>query len=110
MTDLLLDTFHGRTRLQGLLTTRTSLHIGAGGSGDPLATDLPVVRDAEGKPYIPGASLKGVLRSAAEALYRGAGRKVCNVVAKDSCLPHETLTKWRNEAKEQLAETPERIS
>jgi|CXWL01.1.fsa_nt_gi CRISPR-associated RAMP protein (TIGR02581 family) len=110
MSDLLLDTFHGRTQLQGVLTTRTSLHIGAGGSGDPLATDLPVVRDAEGKPYVPGASLKGVLRSAAEALHRGAGRKVCNVVAKDPCISHETLTGWRDEAKVQLAKTPERIS
>jgi CRISPR-associated protein Csm3 len=97
MSDLLLDAFHGRTRLEGTLTTRTSLHIGAGGSGDPLATDLPVVRDAEGRPYLPGASLKGLLRSSAEALYRGAGRPVCDVVAGAPCVPHPVLKAWREE-------------
>jgi CRISPR-associated RAMP protein (TIGR02581 family) len=67
----LLDTFQGRVRLEGVLTTWTALHIGAGGSGDALGTDSPVVRTAAGLPYIPGSSLKGVLRSAAEALFRG---------------------------------------
>lgn len=67
----LLDTFLGRVRLEGILTTWTALHIGAGGSGDALGTDSPVVRTAAGLPYIPGSSLKGVLRSAAEALFRG---------------------------------------
>ena len=97
MSDLLLDTFHGRVRLEGILTTRTSLHIGAGGSGDPLATDLPVVRDAEGRPYVPGASLKGVLRSAAESLYRGGGRKVCDVVAGAPCVTHKRLEELRKQ-------------
>jgi CRISPR-associated protein Csm3 len=71
MTAILLDTFQGRLRLEGVLTTWTALHIGAGGSGDALGTDSPVVRTAGGAPYIPGSSLKGVLRSAAEALFRG---------------------------------------
>jgi CRISPR-associated protein Csm3 len=72
MTARLFDTFNGRLRLEGMLTTRTALHIGAGGGGDLLGTDLPVVRDGSGRPYIPGSSLKGVLRSAAEALFHGA--------------------------------------
>lgn len=70
----LLDVFENRLRLEGRLTTRTGLHIGAGGSGDPLGTDLPVVRNAAGEVYVPGSSLKGVVRSAAEALLRGGGQ------------------------------------
>lgn len=70
----LLDVFLGRVRLEGLLVTRTGLHIGAGGSGDPMATDAPVVRNAAGEPFIPGSSLKGVVRSAAESLFRGRGQ------------------------------------
>ncbi len=99
MTPMLLDTFHGRLRLVGALTTQTALHIGAGGSGDPLATDDPVVRTADGQPYIPGSSLKGVLRSAAEALFRGAdldgaaGERLwsCDPIAgkNRACVSHE---------------------
>ncbi len=112
---LLLDTFHGRLRLEGLLSTRTALHIGAGRSGDPLATDLPVVRDAAEQPYIPGSSLKGVLRSAAEAIYRGhAGSAatsvpaVCNVVAGQPCIDHEGLKSLREEARLALAPDADR--
>lgn len=62
----------GRLRLRGDLVTRTALHVGGGGAGVVEATDLPVMRDAEGWPFIPGSSLKGVLRSTVEALVRAA--------------------------------------
>ena len=97
----LLDQFRGRLRLEGCLTTRAGLHIGAGDSGDPLGTDLRVVRNATGDPYIPGSSLKGVIRSAAEALFRSSPsqedkRQIwsCNVFS-DPCVPHEFLKKER---------------
>jgi CRISPR-associated RAMP protein (TIGR02581 family) len=92
--------------MEGLLTTRTGLHIGAGGSGDPLATDLPVVRDGSGRPYIPGSSLKGVLRSAAEALLHGApfADKAaesdlwsCKMMSGDPCVDHKKVEKIREE-------------
>ncbi len=106
---MLLDTFHGRLRLVGVVTTQTALHIGAGGSGEPLGTDAPVVRTAGGAPYIPGSSLKGVLRSAAEALFRGgapaedaagaAARRLwtCNPVAgiDDACVTHAAAKQIR---------------
>lgn len=106
MTAKLLDTFEGRLRLEGVLVTRTGLHIGAGGSGDALGTDSPVVRTAAGTPYIPGSSLKGVLRSAAEALLRGGPFQqtrqrfwTCDVVSgkDDACLSHEQVEKLRKE-------------
>lgn len=38
---------------------------------------LASTRDAEGRPYIPATALRGVLRSALEALLRGAGESAC---------------------------------
>jgi CRISPR-associated protein Csm3 len=107
MTAKLFDIFEGRLRLEGVLVTRTGLHIGAGGSGDALGTDSPVVRTAAGVPYIPGSSLKGVLRSAAEALVRGgpfqATRErfwACNVISgrtDDVCVSHDRIEALRKE-------------
>jgi CRISPR-associated RAMP protein (TIGR02581 family) len=102
----LLDTFEGRLRLHGTLITGTALHIGAGGSGDALGTDSPVVRTAGGTPYIPGSSLKGVLRSATEALLRGGpfqrektGYWACDILAggENVCVSHERVEKLREE-------------
>jgi len=64
-------TFVGRLELVGTLIARTALRIGAGGSRDVSGPDLPVVQDTLGRPYIPGASFKGVLRACAESLLRG---------------------------------------
>jgi CRISPR-associated RAMP protein (TIGR02581 family) len=50
------------------LTCRTGLHIGAGKSADLAGSDLPVLRDAVGRPLVPGSSLRGVLRSGIEAI------------------------------------------
>jgi len=62
--------FENRLGLSGDLVAETALRIGAGRSIEPVGTDLPVVRDALGKPYIPGSSFKGVLRSRVEQLVR----------------------------------------
>ena len=62
----------GRLRLQGKLRTRTALRVGAAQGGAEDVADLPVLRDGRGLPFIPGASLKGVLRSTIESLVRAA--------------------------------------
>lgn len=49
------------------LTCRTGLHIGAGKSTGLVGSDLPVLRDAAGRPLVPGSSLRGVLRSGIES-------------------------------------------
>lgn len=58
----------GRIILTGSIRAVTGLHIG--GSPGALAignVDLPVIREAvSGRPYIPGSSLKGKMRSLAE--------------------------------------------
>lgn len=55
------------------LTCQSGLHIGAGKSVDFAGSDLPVVRDASGRPFIPGSSLRGVLRSGIESFALSLG-------------------------------------
>lgn len=57
----------GKLILEADLTCETGLHIGAGkGSMEIGGADNPVVKDAFGRPYIPGSSLRGKLRSLLE--------------------------------------------
>jgi len=57
----------GKLLLEGELHCETGLHIGAGkGSLEIGGADNPVVKDAFGRPYIPGSSLRGKLRSLLE--------------------------------------------
>jgi CRISPR-associated protein Csm3 len=57
----------GKLILEGELNCETGLHIGAGkGSLEIGGADNPVVKDAFGRPYIPGSSLRGRLRSLLE--------------------------------------------
>lgn len=85
------DLLRERIVLTGTLTTRTALHIG-GGAGELDAIDLPVVKTNRGDPFIPGSSLKGVVRSTVEALLRAAqipGLRACNPIdEKTSCGAH----------------------
>jgi len=57
----------GKLILEGDLHCETGLHIGAGkGSLEIGGSDNPVVKDAFGRPYIPGSSLRGKLRALLE--------------------------------------------
>src|SRR5712671_5970149 len=57
----------GKLILEGELHCETGLHIGAGkGSLGIGGSDNPVVKDAAGRPYIPGSSLRGKIRSLLE--------------------------------------------
>ena len=60
-----------RLELAGILTTVTALRISAGRSSEPIGSDLPVIKDALGRPLIPGSSFKGALRSRLESFLRG---------------------------------------
>ena len=72
----MFEVFKNRLELQGTLTTVTALRISQGRSTEPIGSDLPVVKDALGKPFIPGASFKGVLRSRLESFLRGIDLKL----------------------------------
>ena len=59
--------FIGKLILEGELHCETGLHVGAGkGSLEIGGSDNPVVKDAFGRPYIPGSSLRGRIRALLE--------------------------------------------
>lgn len=69
------------------LEAASGLRVGAGrAAGD--TTDAPLLRDPQGFPWIPGSSLKGVLRSAAERFLRARrDGSACDVLSNDArCL------------------------
>jgi CRISPR-associated RAMP protein (TIGR02581 family) len=67
----MFDTFKNRLEITGTLITVTALRISAGRSSEPIGADLPVIKDALGRPLIPGSSFKGALRSRLESVLRG---------------------------------------
>ncbi|GBC92721.1 hypothetical protein HRbin15_01198 [bacterium HR15] len=89
--------FENRLYIRAELVAETGLRIGAGGeTALPTATDLPVMRTPEGKPFIPGSSLRGALRSHIERIVRtfepdaGNGKGACNPTRpQEWCLPSE---------------------
>ncbi|MBI3210477.1 MAG: type III-A CRISPR-associated RAMP protein Csm3 [Candidatus Solibacter usitatus] len=59
--------FQGKLVLEASLICESGLHIGAGkGSLEIGGADNPVVKDAFGRPYVPGSSIRGRLRSLLE--------------------------------------------
>ncbi len=79
--------------ISGTLTCKSGLRVG--GSKDDIeigGMDNPVIRDPLNKqPYIPGSSLKGVLRSGVEMLLRGLGQRACSVTdQQDRCKDADT--------------------
>lgn len=102
------DTFESRLEITAELVTETGLRIGMGGeAAEPTASDLPIIKDAQGNPFIPGSSLRGVLRSHVERIVRTLedtardGKGACNpVVEKEWCITGERMRQLREEARD----------
>ncbi|MCZ6678315.1 MAG: CRISPR-associated RAMP protein Csx7 [Candidatus Poribacteria bacterium] len=96
--------FTSRLDITGTLETMTALHVGAGRATSPVSSDLPVVRDAVGQPYIPGSSFKGVLRSYIESVLRGFTSDkhiVCNPTDEDEqCFTRDDMRELREQRTE----------
>lgn len=59
----------GKVIIQGIIELKTGLRIGGSTTGLKIGgIDQPVIADAYGRPYIPGSSLKGKMRSLIEKL------------------------------------------
>lgn len=81
----LLDTFENKYIIRGILKAESPFRIGIGNTQElsPISVDSPVIRDEKGDPFIPGSSLKGVLRTFTESIINsGAFGKftACNIV------------------------------
>lgn len=80
------DRLHHRYSLRGAVVFDGAVHVGTGEMGGVLsATDMPVARDGQGLPYLPGSSLRGALRAGVESLLRGLSRSELRV-----CDPFDT--------------------
>lgn len=67
----------------------TPLHIGAN-QEEAVTSDNPVVRDVNGVPFIPGSSLKGLLRTASErALHLLSFERDACFLVQGGCSPHK---------------------
>lgn len=102
----MFDKFQSRLNLRGEVETLTAIRIGAGRSTAVVGSDLPVVRDADGAPYIPGSSFKGVLRSYTESILRSFADNrgiVCNPTNEnEQCITREEMTYLRDNRDDQL--------
>lgn len=78
MMDLNRARLRSRYRITGSLVTDTALHIGGGRESSPI-TDSPVVRNPDGRPFIPGSSLKGAFRAAVERLVPLLNLRTCQL-------------------------------
>ena len=101
----MFDKFQSRLNMEGEVKTLTAIRIGAGRSTSPVSADLPVVRDAANRPYIPGSSFKGVLRSYIERVMRSlkdCRRIVCNPTdEKELCITREDIDSLRKQRNDQ---------
>ena len=65
------DALRSQLTVWGYLRAESGLRVGTGRLSTVSGTDLAVIRDAQGDPFIPGSSLKGALRSYLEARLKG---------------------------------------
>src|SRR5215218_3650666 len=105
------DRFPGRFTLEGRLRALSALRVGAGRALAPVGTDLPVVRDALGAPYIPGSSLKGPLRVTVERLVRPDRRRACNPTGPDRewCISRPEIQQLKAASRESDAESSDAV-
>ena len=68
--------FRNKVQIKGTLAFETAFHIGSGKEGE-LATNMGVLMAPDGRPILPGSTLKGNFRSLAERLSGYLGLSAC---------------------------------
>ncbi len=100
----MFDVFRNRLTVTATLVTQTALRVGDGRATAPTGTDLPIVKDWRGRPFIPGASFKGALRARVEALVRAVvpgKRGACNPFDdRETCLSKQKVRDLQRKARE----------
>lgn len=75
----MFEKLENRLVIKGTIEALTPLHIGSGKPQIELEeVDMPIIKDTNDQPYIPGSSIKGKVRSEAERILRKDGAYVCN--------------------------------
>lgn len=77
------ERFESRTLITATLEMQTALSVGSRASLEPTGTDLPVIKDQTGVPFVPGSSIKGVIRSEMEKVLRSLDGEAAQLRACD---------------------------
>lgn len=100
----LLDTFKNKYIIKGIIIAETPLHIGNGKVDfSPVAIDNSVIRDRYGNPFIPGSTLKGVIRSNIESILNTGifeNYKACDILG-DSCISDKSMKEYKDNIKDE---------
>ena len=107
----MFDIFENRITITATLKTTTAIHIGASGQEfSPSSVKSPLLRDSLGQPYIPGSSLKGIMRAFMEKILRadrnkkyGNGKEVCTIT--HMCCDNEVIKKEIERIKDSKSKT-----
>jgi len=104
------DVIHTIIEVTGIAINKTPVHIGKG-RGELGEVDNPVMKDNKRRPYIPGSSFKGALRSLAEQLARSSGHYVCDIFseAKVCAFRAELLSKLSEASIKGLQDTLDKL-
>ena len=78
-----------RYRISGDLVLVTALHLG-GGRNPAKGTDSPIMRDGFARPFIPGSSLKGALRTTVERIVPNLNISACGLYVRSEMQRNET--------------------
>ncbi len=103
--------FENRWLITGTLRMKTALSVGSRASLLPAGSDLPVIKTPEGVPFIPGSSLKGVVRAYLERVlrtmdelnvqYQGQRLWACNPLAdEERCISSKRKREFLEQARE----------
>ncbi|MHA1251975.1 MAG: type III CRISPR-associated RAMP protein Csx7 [Candidatus Helarchaeota archaeon] len=94
------DVILRKISFEGVIDNETILHVGGRGSSVISLTDNELVRvniRGEEMPYIPGSTIKGLLRSATASVLQALGIETCENDDYEGCLEANTLLnniKW----------------
>ena len=107
-------TFENRWEIDACLVAETGLRVGAGGEhAEPIETDLPVMKDASGAPFLPGSFTQGRHeKSYLERIVRTLeprtlepntfedGKGACDPTQESKwCVGKDQIRSWRTEAR-----------
>lgn len=97
--------FSNQTRIWAVLEMQTALAVGSRLSLEPTGTDMPVIKGPDGLPFIPGSSIKGVVRFQTERILRTWNRRTdlwaCDPF-EDPCVPTEKKKELLKQIEEEM--------
>lgn len=114
-----IQTFTSRLNYKGRVVFDSAHRIGSERTLDVTSPDLPVLRTVDGRPYIPGSSLKGAWRAYTEAILRtiqgsDSKRLACNPIAQrenddEQCMPQDRVKKLKEKYRNDQAKLDKKL-